>query len=78
MTDTEIVHIVHLRESNHESNVDDIKNEPQPRTANVALGLALVQRFLLVKIMPKKHLDMSTACKTSFPQLDSANRSRQK
>lgn len=47
MTDTEIVHIVHLRESNHESNVDDIKNEPQPRTANVALGLALVQRFFV-------------------------------
>lgn len=38
MTDTEIVHIVHLRESNHESNVDDIKNEPQPKNCQCSAG----------------------------------------
>ncbi|KAH7978611.1 hypothetical protein HPB49_006098 [Dermacentor silvarum] len=50
LTDSEIVQIVRPHECIHESDADaddDIENEPQPRAADVAAGLALAQRFFV-------------------------------
>lgn len=41
--DNEIVQIVRPHECAHESDVDEIENEPQPRAADVAAELTLTQ-----------------------------------